>query len=244
MGKVKKADGGKPKAEELAVVFTCEHGGNKIPAAYKALFASHEDVLESHRGWDPGALVLARQLAEACQAPLHFLTVSRLLVEVNRSRHHRALFSPFTRGLPKPEKQAILAAHYLPHRQQVEAHIAHLIDQGQRVLHIGVHSFTPVLGEEVRNADIGLLYDPSRSGERTFCHAWRAQLQSSFRVRLNYPYLGTSDGFTTYLRTQFADANYAGIELEVNQRFPLGPQAAWGKVRRELVSAFMAALGR
>ena len=36
---------------------------------------------------------------------------------------------------------------------------------------------------------------------------------------MNFPYLGTDDGFTTYLRTKFADADYAGIELEVNQIF-------------------------
>jgi hypothetical protein len=36
-------------------------------------------------------------------------------------------------------------------------------------------------------------------------------------VRRNYPYRGTADGFTTYLRRQFSARKYLGIELEVNQ---------------------------
>jgi hypothetical protein len=35
---------------------------------------------------------------------------------------------------------------------------------------------------------------------------------------LNYPYQGTSDGFTTHLRKKFPDSQYVGIELEVNQK--------------------------
>ena len=37
------------------LVITCEHGGNHIPGAYRHLFQGQEAVLQSHRGFDPGA---------------------------------------------------------------------------------------------------------------------------------------------------------------------------------------------
>jgi hypothetical protein len=40
-----------------------------------------------------------------------------------------------------------------------------------------------------------------------------------YHIELNEPYKGTDDGFTTFLRTRFADARYAGIEIEINQKY-------------------------
>jgi predicted N-formylglutamate amidohydrolase len=74
---------------------------------------------------------------------------------------------------------------------------------------------------EVRNCDIGLLYDPVRRGEMRFVDAWSAALHAAapeLTVRRNYPYRGTSDAFVTHLRRRHADARYAGVELEVNQK--------------------------
>ena len=58
-------------------VITCEHGGNRIPAPYRDLFHARQTLLDSHRGYDPGALIMARVLATAFAAPLVASTVSR-----------------------------------------------------------------------------------------------------------------------------------------------------------------------
>ena len=71
----------------------------------------------------------------------------------------------------------------------------------------------------VRDADVGLLYDPGREWERAICRRWRGVLREvapDARVRLNYPYRGTADGFPTSLRRRFPEG-YAGIELELNE---------------------------
>lgn len=230
----------KSPSRKVHVLLTCEHGGNQVPAEYRALFQGARDVLASHRGWDPGALELAKRFAGALDASLHASTTSRLLIELNRSRHHPRLFSQFTRGLSREAKTRLIAEHYTPYRSAVEAHIAKQVAAGGRVLHISVHSFTPVLDGEVRQAEIGLLYDPSRTAERSFCHAWRRQiiaLDRTLRVRKNYPYLGTSDGFTTHLRKRFKNTEYAGVELEVNQRFPLGDAKTWKALQRTLIES-------
>ncbi len=79
---------------------TCEHGGNRIPPIYRALFRGQQAVLETHRGYDPGALVMAQALARSLQAPLVSSTVSRLLVDINRSIGHPQYFSAATRIAP------------------------------------------------------------------------------------------------------------------------------------------------
>lgn len=202
------------------LLITCEHGGNRVPKAYTQLFRDARAVLASHRGYDPGALSVARLLSKRLEAPLIFSTVTRLLVELNRNVGHPALFSEFTHDLTKPAKQALLEKYYRPYRRQIEQFIADAIAEGVAVLHVSVHTFTPVLDGQTRTADIGLLYDPARRSEQQFCQGWRDNLLQrlpELRIRRNYPYLGTGDGLTTYLRRRFPDNRYTGVELEINQ---------------------------
>lgn len=208
------------------IILTCEHGGNRVPPRYATCFAGAEDLLASHRGYDIGALSVARELADVLAAPFHPATVTRLLVELNRSVGHPRLFSERVRDLDEAEKALILARYYVPHRRRVEQAIAQAVRARLRVLHVAVHSFTPVLGGEVRNADVGLLYDPARPGEQAVCSWWKQileELAPALRVRRNYPYRGNADGFTTYLRTCFPDRSYLGVELEMNQAMLRGP---------------------
>jgi predicted N-formylglutamate amidohydrolase len=224
----------------VAVVVSCEHGGNRVPARYRTLFRGHEALLASHRGFDAGALALARQLAGALDAPLIASTTTRLLVDLNRSEHHRSVFSPITRGLEGAVRQRILADHYHPYRARVESTIVRALDRGRRVVHLSAHSFTPVLDGEVRGADVGLLYDPARRSERRWSSRIGAAITdrtSQLRVRRNYPYRGANDGLTTTLRRRFRDADYCGIEIEINQARVVD-RPVWRLLRRAIVHAF------
>lgn len=200
-------------------VITCEHGGNHIPPAYASFFEEASLVLQSHRGFDPGALELFQLMAKELADFSQYSQTSRLLVELNRSLHHKSLFSAYTRALQPSIQKEIIACYYLPYRKLVEEKIQHFLQEGNKVIHISVHSFTPELDGEIRNADIGLLYDPAKEEEKTFCEAWKANLKAipGIKIRMNYPYQGKADGFTTYLRKRFP-VDYLGIELEVNQK--------------------------
>lgn len=234
-------------AKPVSLIITCEHGGNSIPPRYRHLFRGYEKLLQTHRGYDAGALIMAQELADAFKAPLFVATTSRLLIDLNRSVGHPRLYSEATRNAPAELRREILEAHYLPYRSQIEAHIAREIAQGRRVIHISSHSFTPVLNGEVRNADIGLLYDPSRAGELELCRRWQAALKAiapGLRVRRNYPYTGKSDGFTAYLRKRFQAQAYAGIELEINQKQVLPANKSWRELRQQLAAALLDALHR
>src|SRR4051794_18522943 len=107
----------------VQLLITCEHGGNAIPARYRPLFKPHRKLLESHRGYDPGALALARDFAEAYGAELVYSTTSRLLVELNRSPNHRQIFSEVTLGVAPAERERLLQQYYWPYRKRVEAQV-------------------------------------------------------------------------------------------------------------------------
>ncbi|MCA9061976.1 MAG: N-formylglutamate amidohydrolase [Planctomycetaceae bacterium] len=204
-----------------AVLITAEHGGHRIPPEYRRLFAGANDVLRSHRGWDPGSLRVARQLASRFKAPLVACEISRLLVEQNRSRHHPKLFSVYSQSLDPTEREVVLKNFWYPHRAEILHHIRQLLQSSRCVVHIGVHSFTPVLSGVSRRTDIGLLYDPRRDTERSLCDLWRHRLSRNLHplvIHRNQPYRGISDGLTTWLRTQFDSRHYCGIELEINNR--------------------------
>lgn len=203
----------------MKLLLTCEHAGNEIPEVYQKYFLNAGSVLNSHRGYDPGALEMFYFLKDLADYSFYSNT-SRLLIELNRSLHHPRLFSEFTRNLSSTEKKNLVDRFYLPYRNSIENWISETIKKGEKVVHVSVHSFSPELDGNVRNTDLGLLFDPSRALEKRFCRIFKNQLLlagSQFKVRFNYPYLGKADGFTTYLRKKFPQ-NYSGIELEINQK--------------------------
>ncbi|MFC6999658.1 N-formylglutamate amidohydrolase [Rufibacter roseus] len=233
------------REENLKILITCEHGGNIIPEEYSTTFSGGKEELESHRGYDIGALELFQNFESNIGDFTHFSQTSRLLVELNRSLHHPKLYSEFTQHIAPDVKEKILQEHYFPYRNQVETKIGEWVRDGLKVLHLSVHSFTPVMSGKLRNTDIGLLYDPSRAREQLFAAHWRQQLHKSapqFKVRYNYPYKGTADGFVTHLRKEFNDEQYAGLELEVNQKFPEQKHEKWEQLKNVLVSSFRQAL--
>ena len=225
-------------------IITCEHGGNRIPAPYRPLFGGHRALLDSHRGYDPGALVMASALAGTCRAPLVASTTSRLLIDLNRSIGHPQLFSEATRGASAEARERIVNEHYRPYRTEVEHLVGHAVSRGDRVIHISSHSFTGALNGRVRSADVGLLYHPGRRGEVEMCAGWKESITASapeLRVRRNYPYAGKGDGLTSHLRRRFAQSDYVGIELEINQDIVLAAGRRWSELRRVLIDSLRTA---
>src|SRR6185436_2658327 len=141
--------------------------------------------------------------------------------DLNRSPGNRNVFSAYTRSLSAARRAEALAAHYWPYRNAVEDAVALAVDAGETVLHVSSHSFTPVLRGEVRNCDVGFLYDPREAGEVRFVETWYAALAAAapeLTLRRNYPYRGVSDALVTHLRRRYGGRGYVGMELELNQK--------------------------
>lgn len=214
-------------------IVSCEHAGNKIPESYKSLFKGAGSILNSHRGWDPGALELAQILNENTESKLFSYPYTRLFIEPNRSIGHPKLFSEFTRSLKKNEKQNIIKTYYQPYRNRVIEAIQKNASKKISTIHISAHSFTPFFNEKERNFEIGLLYNPKRIQEKNVCQVWRLILKQTFpdfRILMNKPYKGASDGLTTFLRKAFSEKLYLGIELEINQKLLFDNNGKWNQI--------------
>ncbi len=218
-----------------ALVISCEHASNAIPARWQQHFTDAA-ALDSHRGWDPGALTLAQKLKRRTGAPLVAAGTSRLLVDLNRSLHNPGVFSEWSKPLPADERRLIVTQIYQPFRDALNAEIEQAIAAHGRVLHLSIHSFTPALNGITRNCDFAVLYDPSRGAERKLALDWQARWRAmgdEFPMRRNYPYRGVADGSATALRKRFSESEYLGFELELNQGL-LQEAARWQLLQKRV----------
>lgn len=211
-----------------------------MPLGFQKLFS--ERLLATHRGYDPGALVVARDFAAATGAALFYSTISRMLVELNRPLGHPQVFFL---TLPPAERESLLRRYYFPYWRGIETAIRKAVRRGRRVLHLSVHSFTPRFRGVRRTTDIGLLFDPRRAREAAFCRAWKAAIEersTRLVVRHNDPYQGASPSVVAAMREKFDARSYVGVQLELNQKFPRGEPRRWRALRKQLSAALVETL--
>ena len=238
-------DGHETDCSDYGIVITCEHGGNRIPEPYRDMFRIHRALLNTHRGFDTGALIMAKALATKFAAPLVASTVSRLLVDLNRSIGHPRLHFEATRNEPIDVRQLILKNYYKPYRTHAERLVRQAIVDHGHVIHLSSHSFTPELDGKVRIADIGLLYDPARPGETDLCERWKSALKvcaPNLSIRRNYPYAGEGDGLTAWFRQRLSPKTYVGVELEINQKHIIRAGRNWIELRNVIIESLQMAL--
>lgn len=202
-----------------SIILSCEHAGNEVPDNLKYLFKDEPEILNTHRGWDLGAWKLAQFLSKKLNLDLYGYHTTRLLIEANRSLDSPQLFSEYSNKLSNSEKENLISTFYQPYRDKIQQQI----DQSAKpVLHLSIHSFTPIWNGVDRDVDIGILFDPNRTLEKEYCEQLKLTFEKKLpnqSIKLNEPYKGTDDGFTTWLRKRYPDKEYAGIELEVNQKY-------------------------
>ncbi len=222
--------------EKTGLLLTCEHGGNDVPEEYSQYFQDMDELLNSHRGYDTGALHMSQSLSSLLCCPLVSTTVTRLLVDCNRSLHRKTLFSRVTRHLGEAERKDILEKYYFPYRNEATGWVQALIRGHGRVVHLSVHSFTPVINGRKRKTDVGILYDPRRPWEYELGKELQEKLKKAtgLRVWRNYPFRGWPDGLVAAFRKMYPDNRYTGIELEMNQQLYIDNNMSWGSLPGEV----------
>lgn len=223
-----------------AVVLTCEHASARAPEGW----AVDPALLATHAAWDAGAAEVTRALGEALGVPTWMGSHTRLFVDLNRSADHPGVVPEKTFGIDVPPNVGLgpeavrhrLDAHWVPFRSAVHQAVAAGIAADGRCLHLSVHSFSPDLDPDVRTYALGVLFDPSRPAETRIAEAICTRFRErGHDARCNEPYLGVDDGHTTALRRSFPDPAYAGLEIELNQRFLGAP--AWPRITADLIAA-------
>ena len=207
---------------ENKIIVSCVHAGNQVPLKYVSIFKNHRKLLNSHYGFDPGSLKLAICIARKIKTPLYLSKTTRLLIELDCSLTNKPyLFSKIANNLDKKVKQEIIDNYYGPFYRKIESLINKFLKRKQSATHLVVHSFAPRLSGSVRDADIGILYNPRIKKERALAEKWITLLKKelpNFNIRKNYPYQGIEDGIVQHLRKKFSGSNYFGLEIEVNNK--------------------------
>lgn len=211
------------KTTDFKLIITCEHASNALPTFAKSLSVP-EEILDSHRGYDIGAYEVCKKLVKQFKPDYHSTgKYSRLFIDLNRSLWNKSVFSEFW-GKEKDyalRKKAF--AYYLEYRDAIERFVEENLGEAP-ILHLAIHSFTPALNGKERDADIGILYDPSRLAEHSIADIIVAEIHQNFpqyKVRHNYPYRGKTDGLCTELRKKYdpqKTGQYIGFEVEINQK--------------------------
>jgi predicted N-formylglutamate amidohydrolase len=195
-------------------VVLCEHASHRIPAGLDLGLAP--EVTTSHAAWDPGALGVAKALAERLEAALIYGGMSRLLYDCNRPPEAPSAMPekseiyeiPGNQGLSDADRQARVDGIYAPFC----AAVAETLAQSDRPVLVTMHSFTPVFKGAQRAVEIGVLHgrDPALA-QAMMAHA---DMGHPFNVQLNEPY-GPQDGVAHSLDLHGSDNGLSNVMIEI-----------------------------
>lgn len=213
-------------------IVVCEHASNAFPARWGDLGLGAE-AKASHVAWDPGALGVARVLAEHLSAPLVASRVSRLIYDLNRPPHASGAITersetwdiPGNRGLGNADRLARTEAVYLPFHQTLATEIARALAMGARPALVTVHSFTPIWYGEPRDVELGVINDADPALSTAVVDA--ARRRSGLRVEPNAPY-SAADGVTHTLRLHATPYGLPNVMLEIRNDLIATPEAQAG----------------
>lgn len=225
-------------SDEAAVVLTCEHAGERLPVPWR-WSDSDRRLVGTHWASDLGAADLTRELSASLHAPAVLSNFSRLLVDPNRPLDADTLFRELADGVPVELNQAIsadereqrLAQFYRPYHALVD----HTVGRGTAGLVFAIHSFTPTYEGQIRNTEIGVLFDQDAALGAEMADAFD---RAGFVVGLNEPYSG-ADGFMFAADHHARAHDRAALEIEVRQDLATDPS-----VRVRITDCLVALFGR
>lgn len=219
------------EAGDSPFVLVCDHASNRIPKVLDGLgLRPHERLM--HIAWDPGALAVALRLTELLDAPLVHSTVSRLVVDCNRTETAPDLIPvvseltaiPGNAELEPGERLTRVARYHTP----FHAAITELLDRraaaGEETILVTVHSYTPVYKGVRRPWPIGLIHGLDTRFTRALGDALLAEWPD-LRLGWNEPYAALN-GVTHTLEHHGDGRGLACTMIEIRHDEILEPAGA------------------
>lgn len=148
-----------------SAVVVCDHASNGVPRRLDRLGLAPAQLAD-HIAWDPGALQVARRLAECLDGPLVASGYSRLVIDCNRpltSPESIASVSdgvavPGNRSIGATDRAARIAALFDPYHGAIAAVLDRRAASGRPSYLLSVHSFTPTLNGSRRPWQVAFSY--------------------------------------------------------------------------------------
>lgn len=230
------------------LVLVCEHASNHIPEAWGDLGLSPAQQV-AHIAWDPGALGLARHLAQRLDAVLVHAPVSRLVYDCNRAPDMPGAMPlrseihdiPGNARISGEERAARTAAVYVPFHDGLHALLMDRIARGLDPMVVTIHSFTPVYFGAPRAVEFGVIHDADTALARAILDAARSG--TTLKAEMNEPY-SAQDDVTHTLRLQATPYGLPNAMLEIRNDLIATPaaEAAMADRLAPALAAAMAAL--
>jgi hypothetical protein len=203
--------------KKTILILSCEHASYYLPSSFHqhATQYPHQDPEHAFEACDPFSGMLTESISKTLNCDYLLGDISRYLIDLNKNQ---GLSEWAKKHLSNSEQHELLRTHYDQYRQKFITLIEKHLQENRQVLHLSIHTFNPKEKGVEHNAAVGILYDPSRHGEKEVARIWSELLlkRTPYRVRLNYPRSGKSDNFTSHLRKQYEEKDYLGLELECN----------------------------
>ncbi len=208
---------------DWGLVVSAEHASHAVPDEVE--LGLTDAVLQSHTGWDPGVAIVARAVGRHFGVTPHLGEWTRLVADLNRPPDSPEVVAPVAFGVTVPGNggldaaavEARVAKYHRPYWSAVEASVRTALSAAPRVLHLSVHSFTPVYDGTTREVELGVMMDPERPLERAVADTWiEVFARDGFVSRENEPYDGRAPALVTSLRSVFDPLAYAGVEIEIS----------------------------
>lgn len=227
------------------VLLTCEHAYATLPVR-RGVGRREREIVATHWGWDPGAWALTRDVARRLRATALGGRWSRLWVDLNRRADDPTLIRTrveghdlaFNAGVDLVEKERRLRTCHAPYHDAIDSELRRRVIAGVRPLVFAVHSFTPVLGSDRRDFDVGVLFD---ADERPARRLGRALAREGLVVRYNRPYSGRA-GMMYSADRHGRHFSLPNLELEMNQALA-GSRRAMDRLGRAVSAALAPLIG-
>ncbi|MDQ6432452.1 N-formylglutamate amidohydrolase [Mesorhizobium sp. LHD-90] len=229
------------------IVLACDHASNFIPADYGTLGLEAAE-LERHIAWDPGALPVARRMAELLDAPMVASCISRLVIDCNRPVDAPDLIPetsettkiPGNADLDAAERRRRIAVAHQPFHAAIDALLDRRERAGLESWLVSVHSFTPVYKGMPRPWEIGIIHDEDERLAAPFIERLRAV--PGLTVGVNEPYSPADRVYYTLERHARARGlPCAMIEIRNDEVNDERKQRKWAKMLSGILSGLVVA---
>ncbi|MCO4761040.1 MAG: N-formylglutamate amidohydrolase [Myxococcales bacterium] len=217
------------------LLITCEHASKAVPAPLTASDADQR-WLDDHWGWDIGAPDVVRELARLKDCIAVLCGFSRLVLDPNRDLAHKDLIRreiygeplSFNVDLDQAEIDRRISELYEPYHAAIDREMAARLAAGGDMVLLSIHSFTPQLDDDVREMEIGVLYDNYDAVAERLADNFTAE---GFVTALNEPYSGRT-GLIFAANRHGREHGVIYIELEIRQDLIDTPEKAIEVARR------------
>lgn len=214
-------------------VVTCDHAANTVPDFVGGgSLGIHDDDMNRHIAYDPGAAGVSRRLGELLNAPVLLSNFSRLVIDPNRGEDDPTLIMRLYDGTIIPANRHIDAAGreerlekcYRPYH----AAQADLLARREDSILVSIHSYTKQLnGRPPRPWHIGILHGADQRLSRPLIY--RLREEPDLCVGENEPYGGHLPGDSVDTHAIVPGRNNTLIELRNDLIATPEDQNAWAE---------------